>query len=204
MPWPRRPCDWDDPAARDASVDALVGDALAAVAVLEGEKLQGAAAEAVELLAPVAGQDVERGDDATFRITKKVAKDRVISTVDPEARHGHKSHNRHFDGFKTHVSIDPDSELIDEVAVTPGNVSDRDPVEDLLAPVAGLEDKPIIYGDCAYADADTVDSLEAKGFEVRAKVPPASNQKGKFSKDAFAIDVEDETVTCPAGQVAEI
>lgn len=89
------PCDWDDPAARDALVDALVRDALTALAVLEGEKLQGAAAEAVELLAAVAGQDVEKGDDATFRITKKVAKDRVISTVDPEPRHGHKSHNRH-------------------------------------------------------------------------------------------------------------
>ena len=100
----------------------------------------------------------------------------------PEARHGHKSRNRNFDGFKTHLSLDPDSELIDEVAVSAGNVSDRDPIDELLAPVADLEDKPTVYGDCAYADGDTLDQLEGQGFEVRAKVPPAANKQGRFSK----------------------
>jgi hypothetical protein len=31
------------------------------------------------------------GDDGTFRIVRGVAPDRVISTVDPQARHGHKT-----------------------------------------------------------------------------------------------------------------
>jgi hypothetical protein len=198
------PCDWDDPAAREALVDALVGDAMAALEVVEGERLSGAVAEAAELLATVAGQDVEEGDDGVFRIAKTVAKDRIISTVDPEARHGHKSHDRKFDGYKAHVSIDPDSELIDEIAVTAGNVSDRDPVDELLAPVADLDDKPVIYGDCAYADGDTLEHLEGQGFEVRAKVPPAVNRDGRFSKDDFDIDLEAGTVTCPAGQTADI
>jgi hypothetical protein len=34
-------CDWDDPAAREALVDELVKDALAALAALEGETLEG-------------------------------------------------------------------------------------------------------------------------------------------------------------------
>ena len=93
-------CDWDDPAARDAVVDALVRDCRAALGVLDGAAFEGAVAEAAELLALVAGQDVEQGDDGCFRIARRVAPDRVISTVDPEARHGHKSHNRHFDGYK--------------------------------------------------------------------------------------------------------
>ncbi len=88
------PCDWDDPCAREVLVDALVRDAFAALAVVNGEVLVGAAQEAAELLALVAGQDVEKGDDGVFRIAHKVARDRVISTVDPEARHGHKSRNR--------------------------------------------------------------------------------------------------------------
>jgi Transposase domain (DUF772) len=67
------PCDWDDPAARDALVDALVGDARLALAVLEGEELAGAVADAAMLLAEVAGQDVEAGDDGVFRIARKVA-----------------------------------------------------------------------------------------------------------------------------------
>lgn len=115
-------CDWDDPAAREALIDALVRDCGAALAASDGEELEGPAAGAVELLAVVAGQDVEAGDDGVFRIARRVAADRVISTVDAEARHGHKSHDRRFDGYKAHLSVDPDSELIDEVIVTAGNV----------------------------------------------------------------------------------
>ncbi|MGH2669465.1 MAG: transposase, partial [bacterium] len=98
------PCDWDDAAAREVLVDALVSDALAALVVLDGAALGGAARDAAELLALIAGQDVEEGGDGVFRIARKVARDRVISTVDPEARHGHKSRNRRFDGYKAHLS----------------------------------------------------------------------------------------------------
>ena len=94
-----------------------------------------------------------------FRIVRGVARDRVISTVDPQARHGHKSQNRRFDGYKTHASVDPDSELIDEVTVTPANTPDRDAVDDLLAPSADDEDKPEVVGDSAYADGETRDRL---------------------------------------------
>lgn len=196
------PCDWDDPEAREALVDALVRDALAALAVVDGEVLDGAAREAAELLALVAGQDVEQSEDGMFRIARRVARDRVISTVDPEARHGHKSRNRRFDGYKAHVSVDPDSELIDDVVVTPANThdGDREVVEDLLAGHADDEDKPTVMGDCAYADPDTMADLEDDGFEVMAKVPPASNRGGRYSKDDFDIDLGNDTVGCPGGQ----
>jgi hypothetical protein len=57
--------------------------------------------EVVALLAELAGQDIEETEDGRFRIADRVAKDRIISTVDVQARHGHKSHDRRFDGFKT-------------------------------------------------------------------------------------------------------
>jgi hypothetical protein len=131
------PCDWDDPAAREQLVDELVRDARSALGAVEGEALAGAAREAAELLGLVAGQDVEAAEDGVFRIARRVAPDRVISTVDPEARHGHKSRNRRFDGYKAHVSVDPDSELIDEVTVTPANVPDADAVGDLVGDAPG-------------------------------------------------------------------
>src|SRR5438309_2157235 len=64
------PCDWDDPTACEALVDALVHDALAALAVLDGETLTGAARDAADLLAVVAGQDVAESDDGVFRIVR--------------------------------------------------------------------------------------------------------------------------------------
>ena len=193
------PCDWDDRAAREALVDALVRDALAALGAVDGHEVPASADAAVELLALVAGQDVEEGDDGVFRIVRGVAKDRVISTVDPEARHGHKSRNRHFDGYKAHLSIDPDSELIDEVVATPANVPDRDAASELLAPHADEQDKPEVLGDSAYADGATREALEDKGFTVTAKCPPVRNATGLFTKDRFEVDLEAGTVTCPAG-----
>ena len=198
------PCDWDNPAAREALVDALVIDALAALVVLDGADLGTAATDAAELLALVAGQDVARGDDGVFRIVRGVAKDRVISTVDPEARHGHKSHNRRFDGYKAHISVDPDSELIDEVVVTPANTPDRDAVEDLFADHGGKQHKPTVVGDSAYADGATRRCLEDEGYEVVSKVPPVRNSTGGFPKDRFVVDPDAAEVTCPAGHTVAI
>ena len=198
------PCDWDDPAAREALVDELVIDALAALAALDGREVPFAAGDAVELLALVAGQDVEPGGDGVFRIARKTARDRVISTVDTQARHGHKSRNRRFDGYKAHLSVDPDSELIDEVTATAANVPDREAASGLLGDLADGEDKPEVVGDSAYGDAATRAQLEAQGFTVTAKCPPARNSGGRFPKDRFAVDLDHGTVTCPAGQTAVI
>ena len=197
-------CDWDDEEARDLLVDALVKDCLAALSALEGEELLGAVADAAQLLAIVSGQDVE-DDGGVFRIAKRVAKDRIISTVDTEARHGHKSHNRRFDGYRAHLSVDPDAELIDEVIVTPANTHDSVPVADLLATHAEDEVKPTVMGDCAYGTAETLERLEEAGYEdVKNKVAPTKGREGRFGKDDFTIDLDKGTVTCPAGKVAPI
>ena len=115
--------DWDDPAARDALVSALVNDATAVVAVFKDAKLDDDAASAVALLALVAGQDVEPaqgsdGRDGRWRIARKVAADRVISTVDPEARHTRKSPEARRDGYRAHVAGDPDTGIITDEKLT--------------------------------------------------------------------------------------
>jgi hypothetical protein len=87
----KRACDWTDRAAREELVDALVRDAYRAHYALRGERLDPQTAEAAVLLATVTGQDVEETTDGHFRIFEGTAPDRVISMVDPEARHGHKT-----------------------------------------------------------------------------------------------------------------
>src|SRR6266511_2831255 len=62
------PCDWQNPAAREALIDALAKDAMAALAVLDGRTLDPEMAEAAELLAAVVGQDLDRDHtDGVFR-----------------------------------------------------------------------------------------------------------------------------------------
>jgi transposase-like protein DUF772 len=93
-------CDWDDAAAREQLVDALVRDGYRALFALRGLRLDPAAREAAELLATVVGQDIEETNAGRFVIAQGVATDRVISTVDPQARHGHKTAAHGFDGYK--------------------------------------------------------------------------------------------------------
>ena len=128
-------CDWEDPDARIELVDALASDGHGCLGVLDGRELKGPVSRAARLLATVVGQDLEIDADGRFVIARKVAKDRVISTVDPDARHGHKTSARGFDGYKGHIAEDPDSEIITNTTVTAGNVADGAVAEELLADI---------------------------------------------------------------------
>jgi hypothetical protein len=198
-------CDWDDAAAGEALVDALARDGHALLAVLHDRRLGAEVQQASELLATVLGQDLETTEDGRFRIARRVAEDRVISTVDPEARHGHKTASRGFDGYKGHVAIDPDSEIITATEVTAGNVGDAEPapalIDDVLGGASGIE----IYGDSSYGTADMVERIEEAGAEANVKVqPPSPAKKGLLAQDAFTIDTKQETVRCPAGQLVQL
>jgi hypothetical protein len=198
-------CDWEDRAAREALVDALATDAVALLAALEGEALPGGLAQAAALLATLLGQDLESGGDGVFRIARRVAPDRVISTVDPDARHGHKTSARGFDGYKGHVALDPDSELVTATAVTPGNAGDAAVAPELLADdlpgdgSSAAEPVLTVYADAAYGSGELLETLEAAGADIRIKVQPPSAPGGRFSKADFAIDTGAGSVTCPAG-----
>jgi hypothetical protein len=121
LPTGKPQIDWDDRAAREELIDARARDGYAVLAVLHGRELTAEVATAAQLLATVLGQDLEEGTDKVLRIARRVARDRVIATVDPQARHGHKTAAWGFDGYKGHVAVDPDSEIITATTVTPGN-----------------------------------------------------------------------------------
>jgi hypothetical protein len=201
-------CDWEDAAVREALVDDLARDAYAALTVLEGRELGAEVRQAVELLATVVGQDLERQGDGVFRIIRGVAPNRIISTVDPESRHGHKTVTRGFDGYKGHIAIDPDSEIIVATEVTAGNVGDAAPaatlVEDALQPKAD-EERVEIYGDASYGTAEIVERIEEAGAEANVKVQAASPaRRGLFTQDHFTIDTKARTACCPNGVLVQL
>ena len=207
--------DWNDPAEREKLVDSRARDAFACLALLEGMELPETVLEASKLLAVVVGQDLEEGKDGRFRIARKVAKDRIISTVDPEARHGRKTAARSFDGYKGHAAVDPQSEIVTATRVTPGNAGDGSVAEGLIEDLVGGEhlagtDQPAnegdqaggakVYGDAAYGSGQFQSSLEAAGIESGCKTQdPAPLPGGLFGKNRFEIDLEAATVRCPNG-----
>jgi hypothetical protein len=226
-------CDWDDVEAREVLIDALARDAKALLGELDGKELSEDVGMASTLLAAVVGQDIEESPDGGFRIARRVAKDRIISTVDPDTRHGHKTSARGFDGYKGHISIDPDSELITATKVTPGNTGDGAVAQALLAEAVpqstddatkttseprtanevaasptveqqSPEERLEAYGDAAYGTAENLKALQQAGVVSNFKVQGPASRKGKFSKEDFAIDLSANTVTCQNAVCVEI
>jgi hypothetical protein len=206
-------CDWDDAPAREVLIDALARDAYSILGTLDGRTLSPEVREAAQLLATVVGQDLEQTSDGVFRIAQRVAPDRIISTVDPQTRHGHKTAARGFDGYKGHIAIDPDSEIITATEVTAGNAGDGSVAETLLSEVLSpttteaatkRDGQTEVYGDASYGTADIVEKIEAAGAEANVKMQAPSAPSGHFGKDAFAIDLDAKTVRCPAGVLVQI
>jgi len=194
---------WDDPLAKQALVSALVTDALALMEALEDAPLTDGQRDAVGLLALVAGQDVEPGETpGTWRIAEKVAPDRVISTVDPEARHMHKSVSHYRDGYKAHLAVEPDTGIITAAALTAANAAEGPTGVALLEGEApGLE----VLADSAYGSGETRAALAKARHRVLIKpIPLRSAVLGGFTIDEFAIDTAAGTVTCPQGHTVPI
>ena len=125
----------------------------------------------------------------------------MISVVDPDARHGHKSSARGFDGYEGHASVDPDSELVMATAATAGNVGDAAAAPPLLAElvdqvqgtpptpstIAAAGDgrpapTPTVYGDSAYGTGPLLASLHTASVDPRSRSKPRSHPRDTSPK----------------------
>ena len=205
---------WDDQDAKDGLISALVIDALALLAAVSPETLEGKAADAYALLALVAGQDVEPADDSDgtdgrWRIARRVAPDRMISTVDPDTRHAHKTQARQQDGFKAHIVIEPDTGLITAAELTkasgPEN-SDGTVGARLIATDPTITGSSVqVLADSAYGSGDMLAALALTAHTPVIKPwPLRPTVEGGFTLDDFSVDEAAGTATCPHGLTRRI
>ena len=180
--------DWDDPQAKDGLVSALVNDALALVDALAKEEITAETCDAVGLLALVAGQDVEPaegsdGTDGRWKIAHRVAEDRVISTVDPEARHTRKSPEARRDGYRAHVVAEPGTGLV---------------TDEELTQAAGSDHSDAAIGEAFLANdiqANPATEAEATDAEADQPAPPGPTPT---AEPTGAPAVQEQTVGDPA------
>jgi len=203
--------DWDDEKARQELLKSIVADAdqvletarQAQAGEPEASTKRKLIVEAAELLGQLLLQDVERKEDSVA-LKQEVTRDRIISVHYPEMRHGRKSSSKRFDGDKAAIIVDTDNQLITGADVIPGNASDNTGVLDLVKQSeenTGMEVEETI-GDAVYGDGATRQAFADEGRTLIAKVPGRPN-KPYFPKEDFQIDLENETCTCPAGQVSK-
>lgn len=196
-------CAWDDQDAKNALVSGLVNDAHALLDAAEDVPLDEVQAEAVGLLGLVAGQDVEPGDtEGSWRIARRVAPDRVISTVDPQSRHMHKSRSEYRDGYKAHVAVEPETGLITATALTAANAPDGPTGVELLT---GEEPGLQVLADSAYGSGPVRSALRDAHHATAIKAMPLRRAiPGGFDRDDFTIDHTERTASCPAGHTVAI
>ena len=229
-------CDWGDPDERAWLIDELVSDAQRVLDALDGSELSDEQAQAAALLAVVAGQDVEADPKVPgrWRIARRVAKGRVISTVDPEARHARKSRSQRRDGYKAHICAEPDTGLITAAELTTADTSDarvgprllqQDPTAPHNTDTADTADTAdtdtadtaavggvgaegfvgLVLADSAYASGEALDAFAAAGYDTAIKpIDPKPRIPGGFTRDDFTIDTDAQTVTCPAGHTKAV
>jgi IS5 family transposase len=194
---------WNDEQARADLVDALVGDAHRLLGHLPEQELGPKPAEAVALLALIAGQDVEPvegsdGTDGRWRIAQRVAPDRVISVVDQQARHAHKTVHRRQDGFKAHVAVEPDTGLVTDCVLT--KASGPGSGDAAVGPTLLVDEaSPVeVLADSAYGSGEARAALTAaEHIAVIKPIPLPAAVPGGFTLDDFTTDQIAGTVTCP-------
>lgn len=196
--------DWGDEQAKYTFLTQIVCDAkkLLTLAASGGEKVRASAKLLEELLL----QDVEtkttaNGSEQSVLI-EGATRGRKPSATDPDVRHGRKSSSKRFNGHKADIAVDEESQLIVGFNVIAGGAGDASGALALVSQVesnTGLEVAETT-ADCAYGGGPTRKEFADANRTLLAKVPREASPKGLYTKGDFKIDLENGSVTCPAGQ----
>lgn len=126
----------------------------------------------------------------------------MVSVVDPDSRHIHKTVRSYRDGYKAHFAVEPDTGLITACRLTAGDAADGPVGVELLE---GDDQNLEVLADSAYGSADTREALQRAGHRQTIKpIPLRRHIEGGFTRDDFDVDLDAETVTCPAGHTVPI
>ena len=201
-------CRWRIKRERERMLTRVAQDAeraLRAVEQAEGLLDDEVVVEAHKLLRELVGQDFDVEDDGVPRLHRGTRQGRIISTVDPEMRHGRKSESQRFDGFKLHVAVTNSEEpLITAVDVGDASGHDGAQAKELIDQQPDGSRPERILGDSAYGDQQTREDMEQRGVDVLAHVPDGEVSEERVGKREFQIDLTARTVTCPDGHVVAI
>lgn len=201
-------CRWREKAERERMLTRVAQDAeLALRAVEQADELLGdeTVSEAHRLLRELIGQDFDIDDEGVPRLHRGTRPDRIISTVDPEMRHGRKSSQTRFDGYKLSAAATNSAEpLITAVDVAPAGESDGPQAKHLIDAQPESRRPKRVLGDTAYGNGPVRAELAERGVDVLAPVPQGKVVEGRLGKQDFQIDIDAGTVTCPAGHTVAI
>lgn len=130
-------------------------------------------------------------------------KDKIVSIVDPDARVAHKSPGNIKKGYKDHIIIDEDSEIILASSQTPFNEGDGKKLKELLQKAesqVGLKPNEL-SADKAYGEIENRAFLKDNHIISNIAFYKESSRDSEYFKIKDFIFSDDfKTVTCPNGK----
>jgi len=201
-------CQWRLKAERERMLTRVATDAqraLLAVEQTDGLLDDEQVKAAHDLLGELIGQDFDVDQDGVPRLHRGTKSGRIISVIDPEMRHGRKSSQSRFDGYKLSAAVTNSSvPLIMAVHVAPGSETDGPQAKHLIDSQPPERRPNRILGDTAYGNGVVRSELAARDVEVLAPVPEGTVVEDRVGKREFTIDPAGGIIACPAGKTAQI
>lgn len=199
--------DWKDTTARASVMDNVARTVIRVVDALRRRMLEVRASKRKRLLRrcrhllKVVRDDLETDEDGRLVVAHGVAKGRIVSITDSQARHSRKTKSRPFNGHRLHVVGEVISGLITAVTVTPGNMGDGRPAHRLIHRAKQLHlELDRVLGDTAYGAAELhLLARTCDGVDVLAPMPAPPPRPDSIPATEFTVDLEEGKATCPVG-----
>lgn len=143
------------------------------------------------------GEEVDEYLGYFQKIVKGEQEEKIVSFHDLDARHGKKSKNKPFVGYKAHIAED-ESEIVTSVDLLRGNQNEGSELNCLLEKEDAKEIKSeAVTGDGIYDTAENRETLKEKG--LAAYIP---SRMKKRRADKFVYDLKKEEVKCQVKKVS--
>jgi Transposase DDE domain len=199
--------DWQDKDSRTALLIEVARDGARALQAVQHDQeliAEERVAEAARLLREIIGQEFDVADQDVPRLRGARRSRQILSAHDPEMRHGRKTPSRQFTGYKLHAAVAVDVPIVTAISLSPGNEHDGQHASALVDQQPEHRRPRRVIGDTAYGNVEAREQLEQRSVSVLAPVHSSSPKHGTIPKEAFEIDLETDTVTCPQGKTTPI
>lgn len=206
--------DWSDGISGREALTQLVDHVVLAYDKVKALGLSKELSDTLDFLGDIVTQDVEVDEDDEYtdggcKLKRGVSKDRKVSFIDQDMRHGRKSKRSRYDGHKLHIGTVGKAGVVVSVGVDKGNASDGTMLRSMVESAEERLESSVceIHTDRGYDTIENRDWLsddEGRAVTDLKCKPRRYARTGKYTKADFEIDLARGQVICPGGSTASV
>lgn len=147
----------------------------------------------------------KKAKDLLERVVTLLGNDKIReiqSSVDEDAKLGHKSEANSFFGYKSHLAM-TEERIITGIEVTTGEASDGVYLEKLIeqSEKNGIQIDEVI-ADTAYSGSNNLELAKTKEIKMISKLHPIISNGNGLQKEGFVFNKDADMFQCPSGHLS--